>query len=258
MLRQSCYREGRLVFSTMKDTEDTGRVTISPVGFIRTPFDEKFAVPRQSSLVHHGHFEIFFYPPYDCEEAFNGIDEFSHLWITFLFDRIPEDPVFRPMVRPPRLGGNTFKGVFATRSPFRPNRTGLSVVRLVEVKRYNGRVSLIIDGADMVNNTPVIDVKPYIKFFDSVPDAVSGFALEAPKMHKVVFSEKAMLQIKDSGVSDFKELIEEVLSQDPRPAYRTQQTDERVYGVGLCGFDVKWQARAEVIHVLYLEEGMPG
>lgn len=229
-------------------------VTVRSIGYIETPFDEKFAVPRQSSLISHGHFEIHFHPPYDAEEAFKGIDDFSHLWISFLFDRINEDDSFRPTVRPPRLGGNEYKGVFATRSPFRPNRLGLSVVKLLRVNRNHGKVSLIVAGADMVNGTPIIDVKPYIEFVDSIPSAVSGFAREAPVIHQVSFSEEALKQIAETGIPDFRELIEEVLAQDPRPAYKSRHSDERLYGVGLCGYDVKWQASESGFTVRYLEK----
>lgn len=235
-------------------SSNSKEIAVKAIGYIETPFDEKFAVPRQSSLISHGHFEIHFYPPYDREEAFAGIDGFSHLWISFLFDRNSDDEEFRPMVRPPRLGGNEYKGVFATRSPFRPNRLGLSVVRLKKVNNVSGHVSLIVEGADMVNGTPIVDIKPYICFVDSVPDAVSGFAPEAPKMQEVRFTDLALRQIEETGIAEFGNLIQEVLAQDPRPAYRAAHSDDRIYGVGLCGHDVKWCVKDGTFIVLRLEK----
>ncbi len=218
--------------------------SIKPIGWIETPFMEKFAVPRQSSLITHGIFKIHFYPPYNNVDAFDGISEFSHLWVSFLFHEIPIEKEFLAKVRPPRLGGNVSKGVFATRSPFRPNRIGLSLVKLKSFSKENNDPVLNIEGADLVNGTPIIDIKPYIKFTDSVPNARSGFAEEAPKLMPVQFTKEAEEKILQAGIPEFKELITEVLAQDPRPAYRHNiEDDDREYGVLLYDFNVKWQVK---------------
>jgi tRNA-Thr(GGU) m(6)t(6)A37 methyltransferase TsaA len=219
---------------------DIASTIIKPIGYISSPFSEKFAIPRQSSLVHHGLFYIKFYKPYSNPQAFEGIEDFSHLWLIFLFDKIPEKE-FSPMVRPPRLGGNAQKGVFATRSPFRPNRIGLSVVKLLEVIKTANEVSLRIEGADLLDKTPILDVKPYIKFVDSIDDAKSGYANEPPSLMKVEFSKIALEKIQNTKIAQFKELIIEVLSQDPRPAYRHRtDSDSKSYGVLLYGINVIW------------------
>ena len=136
-------------------------IMMKPVGFIHSPYNDKFAVPRQPRLAPSAVCVLEFYPPYDTENAFEGIDGFSHLHLIFLFDRVCYEE-FKPRVRPPRLGGNTYVGVFATRSPFRPNRIGMSIVKLERVIRQKGRVKLVISGADLVDGTPVLDIKPYI------------------------------------------------------------------------------------------------
>lgn len=251
---------------------NSNQYVIEPIGYIKSPFAEKFAVPRQSVLIHNGVFEVIFYSPYDNEQAFVGLEEFSHIYLVFLFhlnkslntvinllekseqnsnqldtksslsfSSIKKD--FTPMVRPPRLGGNKFKGVFATRSPNRPNNIGLSCVKLLEVKNNNGKVSLIIEGADLVNNTPIIDVKPYIGFVDSIKDAKSGYATVEPPKIEVVFIEEVLGILSNISIANFKELISEVLSQDPRPAYKLKSlTDtERVYGVQLYDYNVQWK-----------------
>lgn len=226
-------------------------LSFAPVGWVESPFAEKFAVPRQSALVRHGIFRIRFHPPYNVADAFTGIEGFSHLWVLFNFDRIPESQGFQPRVRPPRLGGNRTVGVFASRSPFRPNRIGLSLVKLRETGEDSQGFYLSISGADLVTGTPVLDIKPYIRFTDSVPDAISGFAEEPPVNMEVVFTPEAERAVEASGIPEFRELIAEVLAQDPRPAYRHGiSDDDRIYGVQLYDRNVRWRVsgnRAEVI-----------
>ena len=173
-------------------------VAISPVGIIESPYREKFSVPRQSGLASNVSSRIRILPPYDTEDAFRGIGEFSHLWLIFGFSLI-EDHSFRPLVRPPRLGGNTRVGVFASRSPFRPNSLGLSSVRNGGVSRDGGKLYLTVFGADLVSGTPVYDIKPYIRFSDSHPDAVSGFAREEPVRLEVRFSDEALSELEALG-----------------------------------------------------------
>ena len=186
-------------------------VAISPVGIIESPYREKFSVPRQSGLASNVSSRIRILPPYDTEDAFRGIGEFSHLWLIFGFSLI-EDHSFRPLVRPPRLGGNTRVGVFASRSPFRPNSLGLSSVRNGGVSRDGGKLYLTVFGADLVSGTPVYDIKPYIRFSDSHPDAVSGFAREEPVRLEVRFSDEALSELEALGRLGIRAEAEEILS----------------------------------------------
>lgn len=211
-------------------------IMMKPVGFIHSPYNDKFAVPRQPRLAPSAVCVLEFYPPYDTENAFEGIDGFSHLHLIFLFDRVCYEE-FKPRVRPPRLGGNTYVGVFATRSPFRPNRIGMSIVKLERVIRQKGRVKLVLSGADLVDGTPVLDIKPYIPFVDSIPEAEGGFAKEPPVKLSVEFSQESKKSL--SVLSDrCIKAIEESLSQDPRPAYKSDDNDSKMYCAKLYGFAV--------------------
>lgn len=227
-------------------------ISINPIGFVQSPFSEKFAIPRQSSLVHNGIFYLRFYKPFNTPQAFMGIEEFSHLWVCFLFHQVPIKK-FAPMVRPPRLGGNTQKGVFATRSPFRPNRIGLSVVKLLAVEEHNNEIALRIEGADLVDKTPILDIKPYIKFVDSITDANSGYATVPPKILPVDFTNIALEKIKATQIPNFKELITEVLGQDPRPAYLHGQDSAHCHGMMLYNINIIWQVCNNRFMVLDLE-----
>ncbi|MGN1280927.1 MAG: tRNA (N6-threonylcarbamoyladenosine(37)-N6)-methyltransferase TrmO [Succinivibrio sp.] len=211
----------------MNSTKSNSTFTLAPIGCIRTPYAQKFAVPRQPGLVPEALCLIEFYPPYNDELAFEGIEGFSHIHILFVFDRI-EYKSFRPKVRPPRLGGNISVGVFATRSPFRPNRIGLSTVKLNRVIREHGKVSLEVSGADLVDGTPIIDIKPYIPFVDSIPNAAGGFARQKPVELEVSFEASLKDElIRILGEQKFT-VVEKTLAQDPRPAYK-DDIDSRVY-----------------------------
>jgi tRNA-Thr(GGU) m(6)t(6)A37 methyltransferase TsaA len=213
---------------------------ITPIGYVKSPFKDKFGIPRQSGRVPSLEGEIIFYKPYSTPEAFRCLNEFSHVWVIFGFNKANSEK-WKATVRPPRLGGNERVGVFATRSPFRPNRIGLSVVKLLEVIKTANEVSLRIEGADLLDKTPILDVKPYIKFVDSIDDAKSGYANEPPSLMKVEFSKIALEKIQNTKIAQFKELIIEVLSQDPRPAYRHRtDSDTKSYGVLLYGINVIW------------------
>lgn len=225
---------------------NTNPISISPIGFIRSPYKEKFAVPRQPGLAPDAVSVIEFYPPYNDELAFEGIDGFSHIHVIFLFDKIDYSR-FKPKVRPPRLGGNVSVGVFSTRSPFRPNRLGLSILKIHRVIREKGKVSLEVLGADLVDNTPIIDIKPYIPFVDSVPDAVGGFASAPPPMHEVVFENDTESILKTFGEQRYKAVCQ-TLSQDPRPAYK-DDTDEKSYVVKIYSFTINFKVKDSRIHV---------
>ena len=164
---------------------------VHPIGIIHSCFSEKFGIPRQPGLVPVARAILEMRPPYDRDEAVNGLETFSHLWIIFVFHANPKGK-WQPTVRPPRLGGNRRLGVFATRSGFRPNPIGLSVVRLEGIRRYKNKLLLDLSGVDLLDRTPVLDIKPYLPYVDSVPDAIGGFADRRPASAvTVVFSDHA-------------------------------------------------------------------
>ena len=230
-------------------------VTLDPIAVVHSPFTDKFGVPRQPGLVPEARATVELLPPFDREEALRGIEDFSHLWLVFLFDRTAEQG-WKPMVRPPRLGGNKRVGVFASRSNFRPNPLGLSVVELVGVKREGKRLMLEVRGGDLLDGTPVVDIKPYIPYADAIPEARGGFAPEPPaEALEVIFTEEAAARCAELEASRYPELrtlIERLLRLDPRPAYREDDTP-RDYGMRLYDFDVKWRMEGERVVVTALE-----
>ncbi len=230
---------------------ENNELSISPIGFIRSPYKEKFAVPRQPGLAPDSVSVIEFYPPYNDELAFEGIDGFSHIHVIFLFDKI-DYKKFKPKVRPPRLGGNVSVGVFSTRSPFRPNRLGLSILKIHRVIREKGKVSLEVLGADLVDNTPIIDIKPYIPFVDSVPEAVGGFASAPPPMFEVIFENDTESVLRKLGEQKFRAICQ-TLSQDPRPAYK-DATDDKVYVVKIYSFSISFIVKDSRIHVFSVND----
>ncbi|MES9963127.1 MAG: tRNA (N6-threonylcarbamoyladenosine(37)-N6)-methyltransferase TrmO [Candidatus Sedimenticola sp. 20ELBAFRAG] len=223
------------------------------IGHISSPFKEKFGIPRQSGLVPEARASLVFDSPYNRAEAIAGLEGYSHLWIQFVFHQAMRGE-WQPMVRPPRLGGNEKVGVFASRSPFRPNPIGLSVARLEGVSTSAGQVELLLSGLDLVDGTPVLDVKPYVVYSDSIPDASSGFAPSAPeKRLEVVFSQRALEQIQARADSEqLQALIAALLEIDPRPAYRSGESGDRIYGIRLYDFDLRWRVTGEQVEVLEL------
>lgn len=220
---------------------------VDPIGIVHSPFKEKFAIPRQPGLITAVEAEIEILAPYDRDEAFTGLEAFSHVWVVFLFHECV-DKGWRPTVRPPRLGGNKRVGVFATRSTHRPNSIGLSAVELAGVARVEGRLILRVRGADLLDGTPVLDIKPYVPYADAIPEAKGGFAPEPPEAAlEVSFSpeaEKALANVGDR-YPKLKTLIGELLRYDPRPAYRSGGGGERIYGVHLYDFNVQWRVDSE-------------
>ncbi|MFR8236221.1 MAG: tRNA (N6-threonylcarbamoyladenosine(37)-N6)-methyltransferase TrmO [Anaerovoracaceae bacterium] len=226
---------------------------MKPIAHIRTEFTEKFGIPRQSGLAEtEGYIE--FEPEYASPEAVRGLEDFSHIWLIWKFSE-SEGKGWSPTVRPPRLGGNERKGVFATRSPFRPNPIGLSCVKLESIEmRRNGPVLKII-GADLLDNTPIYDIKPYVPFVDSVPEASGGFAKEPPAKMKVVFEEKQAsdgqenFSAPDTAMDEkTRKVVEQILSQNPVPAY--QHDENRIYGMDYGGFSIKFKVGRRQITVV--------
>lgn len=215
------------------------------IATIRNDFDTKFGVPRQSGLVMQERSLIVFEPRYRVAEALRGIEGWSHLWLIWRFHQIHQTD-WSPTVRPPRLGGNTRLGVFATRSPFRPNPLGLSCVRLEQVRDDEklGRV-LVVSGADLVSGTPILDIKPYLPYADCHPEATSGFTAETPRrVLQVVCPPQELGKLPE----DSRDALLGVLSQDPRPAY--QEDPERVYGFSFAGHEVRFRVAEGVLTVV--------
>ena len=215
------------------------------IATIRNDFSSKFGVPRQPGLVPEVVSTIVFEPEYRVAEALRGIEGYSHLWVIWRFHQAKRES-WSPTVRPPRLGGNERVGVFATRSPFRPNPIGLSVVKLVAVER-DERLGMVlrVSGADMVDGTPVLDIKPYLPYADIVPEATGGFTDAAQKRQVTVDCPARWLEMVPM---EKREALLGVLRQDPRPAY--QHDPERVYGFGFGGLEVRFKVNGEVLSVV--------
>ncbi len=210
-------------------------MNIEPVGIIHSCFKEKFGIPRQAGLVKSATATLELFPPYNVEEALRGIKEFSHLWIVFAFHESVCEK-FQPTVRPPRLGGNTRVGVFATRSPFRPNPIGLSVV---ELKGVSGTTLELATG-DFLDGTPVLDIKPYIPYADSIHEATGGFAPDAPEAANTVELSPNAKIVFQTLEKDQQQLIKDMLSYNPRPAYQADDPD-RLFGTRVFDLEVKWK-----------------
>ena len=222
---------------------------MEPIAHIRSDFATKFGVPRQAGLVEALRAAVVFEPPYRSADALRGIEGFSHLWLIWEFSENKRGS-WSPTVRPPRLGGNVRMGVFATRSPFRPNPIGLSCVKLerVEPDGPDGPV-LIVSGADLVDGTPILDVKPYVPYADCRPEAVGGFADAAPSAGLRVEFPPALLE---RVPGEQRQALGGVLAQDPRPPY--QDDPGRVYGFGFAGLEVRFTAADGVLTVVSVEK----
>lgn len=214
------------------------------IGHIHTDFPSKFGIPRQSGLVPQLRGNITFEPEFRNPEAFRGLEEFSHIWLLWKFSK-SEKKHWSATVKPPRLGGKKRMGVFATRSPYRPNDIGLSSVRLDKIV-YDEKLGpvLHVSGADLLDGTPIYDIKPYITYADSHPDATEGFAGAVKEKELQVIFPKELL---DLYPEDKREAVLGVLRQDPRPAYDTDET--RVYGVEFAQYDVRFTVKGETLTV---------
>ncbi|MBE5901831.1 MAG: tRNA (N6-threonylcarbamoyladenosine(37)-N6)-methyltransferase TrmO [Lachnospiraceae bacterium] len=223
---------------------------IRPIGYIKTDFEEKFGIPRQSGLIEELKGEIVFEPEYHSPEAFRGLLEYEYLWIFWGFSENRKRP-FNATVKPPRLGGNKRMGVFATRSPYHPNNLGLSCVKLLDLTfdEEKGPV-LTVGGVDMLNGTPVYDVKPYIPYTDSHPEAKGGFAEEVKDYALQVEFPESLLALYDE---EHQKAAVKLLSQDPRPAY--QEDGERSYGVFFAGYDIHFKVNDGVLKVYEVVKG---
>ncbi|RKF15493.1 tRNA (N6-threonylcarbamoyladenosine(37)-N6)-methyltransferase TrmO [Alginatibacterium sediminis] len=219
---------------------------LEPIGLIHSPYKEKFAIPRQANLVTSVRSTLEFNAPFDSAEFLDGAQQFSHFWLIFGFHQ-NQDAGWKTKVRPPRLGGNQKLGVFATRSSFRPNGLGLS---LFEVSRINDKEtgsSIEFIGGDLVDGTPIYDIKPYIEYADHPKNSHSGFAQDPPTTRlNVQWSSEARNQAQALHLQEHHfQVVDEVLSQDPRPAYHRKQITVREYGIHLFNFNIRWQVQAD-------------
>ena len=217
---------------------------IRPIAHIRTDFPDKFGIPRQSGLLDMLESRIVFLPEYRVPEAIRGIGEWSHLWLIWQFSEAIREE-WSPTVRPPRLGGNTRVGVFATRSPFRPNPLGLSCVKLLRVEGCD----LIVTGADMVDGTPIYDIKPYLPYADAHPDARGGFA-------EAVFGEKLAVDFPPELLARLpaakRDAAVKLLAEDPRPAVSAKDAD-RIFGLRFAGYEIKFRVADDRLTVVLVE-----
>ncbi|MGP8307396.1 tRNA (N6-threonylcarbamoyladenosine(37)-N6)-methyltransferase TrmO [Vibrio sp. YIC-376] len=227
--------------------------SIEPIGIIETPYKEKFAVPRQPRLVPAAKARVRLVGEANSPEAVRGLEQFSHVWLLFIFDQNLEAG-WKPTVRPPRLGGNERIGVFASRSTFRPNGIGMSAVEVKGVTKKGEQIYIELGSVDLVDGTPIVDIKPYIPYSDSIPDAQGGYAGEEPEKSKVIFSSQALDMIKKRSDTDYVlSVIEQVLAQDPRPAYKKNKPDSKEYAVNLFDLNVKFTVTGNLITVTAIE-----
>ncbi|WDE14063.1 tRNA (N6-threonylcarbamoyladenosine(37)-N6)-methyltransferase TrmO [Thalassomonas haliotis] len=222
------------------------QITLDIIGYVSSPYKEKFAIPRQPGIVSaaKGHIELT--GQANNLELVRGLEQFSHLWLMFIFHGTAAQG-WKPLVRPPRLGGNKKLGVLATRSTFRPNPVGMSVVKLDDIRLENKSVKLDISGLDLLDQTPIIDIKPYIPYSDALYDASAGFAQDCPADSlSISFSSQAKRDLLKfhGSYPELEQLISQVLAQDPRPAYKSGQADDKCYGMHLHQFNILWQMTA--------------
>ena len=217
---------------------------LTPIATIHTDFPAKFGIPRQAGLAEELRGKIVFEPPYRVDEALRGLEGFSHIWLIWGFSE-NRDRGWTPTVRPPRLGGNARLGVFATRSPFRPNGLGLSCVRLLGLQKEDGLgMTLLVAGADLMDKTPIYDIKPYLPYADCRTDAVGGFAPAVPDRLEVLIPPA----LKEKVPEEKRAALTAVLAQDPRPSY--QEDPERVYGMSFAGLEVRFRVDNDRLFVL--------
>ena len=212
-----------------------GRIFIEPIGYVENDYKEKFGIPRQSGLSESVISRVIFEDEYKDQNYFKDIQEFSHIWLIWYFSDVNKKNI-KPTVRPPKLGGNRRVGVFASRSPFRPNRIGISCVKLIKVDFGYKRITLYVTGADLMNGTPIIDVKPYLPYTDSRPDATNGFALDDINgLLDIKCNDELLMKIP----FDMVDGLFETLKHDPRPSY--QNDSERIYGMTYGDMQVKFK-----------------
>ena len=224
------------------------------IGIVHSCYKQKFGIPRQPGLVEEASASIELLPPFNRLDTLDGLDGFSHIWVHFIFHQCLSDN-WKAKIRPPRLGGKQKIGIFATRATHRPNPLGLSVVRLLGIRQEKTRVFIDVAGADLLDKTPIIDIKPYLPYADALSDAEGGFAPDRTELQPVIFSELAQTQLKsykEEYQRELTHLIEQVIGQDPRPSHLRQQTG-RIHANMLWNADIKWVAENGYFRVLHID-----
>lgn len=241
---------------------------MQPIAYLRSPYRQKFAIPRQPNLVTQAVGDICFVDEFNDANCLRGLEGFSHVWLVFVFHETA-DKGWSATVTPPRLGGNERVGVFASRSPYRPNPIGLSVVETVAVVQHGKQLRLRIRGMDLLDGTPILDIKPYLPYADAIAAAKGGYAELAPAQNQdqqftVGFTPYSLnqLEIIDFKICDLQSFITSVLQQDPRPAQHVRNDENREYGMHLYDFNIRWRVNGghmEVLSVdsIVLENGLP-
>lgn len=241
--------------------------TMQTIGLIRSPFPEKFGVPRQPGL-HQLQSRIELHPPFNHADAVRGLEQFSHLWVTFIF-HLSATQGWTALIRPPRLGGNRKIGVFASRSPFRPNPIGLSAVKLEAVQHGPKGTQLIITGGDFVDGTPVLDIKPYIVYSDAYPQACSGYADKPPATPlRVTLTALAQEHLQrlavdhplingDASRQSAQKTLQDALGLDPRPAYAHTTQQDRIHYLKLFDLEIVWQAEGDQVTIQAITPSSP-
>ncbi|MDN3652205.1 tRNA (N6-threonylcarbamoyladenosine(37)-N6)-methyltransferase TrmO [Thalassotalea ponticola] len=228
---------------------------MSPIAVVHSPYKEKFAIPRQPNLVTAAHGKIELLLAANQHELVRDIEQHSHLWLVFVFHQTIERG-WKPLVKAPRLGGNVKTGVLACRTTHRPNPIGISVVKFQGLSTVNGHLAIDISGLDLLDGTPILDIKPYIPYSDCVPQARSMMAPEAQKSSiSITFSSTAQQQLAhyQSQYANFELLIRQVLAQDPRPAYRKRDLGQQEYGMRLYDCNIRWQINADICTVVSID-----
>ena len=234
-------------------------IDFTPIGIVHSPFREKFGIPRQPGLVREIGGRIELLPPCHHPDCVRGLERFSHIWVLFLFHATAAAG-WRPTVRPPRLGGKTRVGVFASRSNFRPNPIGQSVVRLESVDTSGDHVILRISGHDLLDGTPVLDIKPYLGYADAIPDSRDGYAQGAPARLRVGFTAETAAQcheLERAGHANITNTLRALLVQDPRPAFHGRRGLEKRYGMRLGELEIRFEVRGDELTVTGVSTG-PG
>ncbi|MDG2420550.1 MAG: tRNA (N6-threonylcarbamoyladenosine(37)-N6)-methyltransferase TrmO [Gammaproteobacteria bacterium] len=230
------------------------KISLNPIDFVNSPYKQKFGIPRQANLVSAGVGSIELNEEHTDINCLRGIEQFSHLWVVFLF-HATANRGWSATVKPPRLGGKEKVGVFSSRAPFRPNPIGISAVEYVKYQEYDRKILINIRGLDLLDGTPVLDLKPYIPYADSLPDALGGYAAEKPNDDLFVEFAKAVekqFTLHKANYPNLKKLITQVLTLDPRPAWKIKSQDDKQYGMTLYNFNVKFRIGKNKIRVTSL------
>lgn len=227
-------------------------IDFKTIGIVHSPYKEKFGVPRQPNLVPLAKGELHLLTPFNHPDCVRGLEKFSHLWLLFVFSATAQQG-WHNTVRPPRLGGNERVGVFASRSTFRPNPIGLSAVELHDIIVNKEQIILKLGSVDLMDQTPIIDIKPYIPYSDCYPDALAGYAIKKPENQLIVqFNQQVEQKIAEQP--ELRELIIQVISQDPRPAYKKNTAIRQEFGIKLYHYNIRWQVEKQCATIIDIQE----